>query len=315
MEQYTEISRYEKRRRRERLGKANYQYARYADDFVVLCNGTKAEAIAMREELQQFLEKQLKLKLSMEKTKVTHINDGYQFLGYVIKRTTSERGKEVVKLHIPESAVRRITEKIRRSTAPSTIHHSVNTKIIALNRIIGGWCRYYQYASSPARKFSKIDQITYWAMAHWLAKKYKTSIPVVIRRFNKGPFWATDTRSLRAPRMYKAVKYTARTIPNPYSTDPVNLQREVSAEEGWTGYKRRPGAWDNRLEILERDGYTCQKCGTSVTNTEAQVDHIKPRSRFKRPEMADSPENCWTLCYPCHVQKTKFDQQVESRVR
>jgi 5-methylcytosine-specific restriction endonuclease McrA len=315
MEQYTGLSKHEKRRRRERLGKANYQYTRYADDFVVLCNGTKAEAIAIREELLQFLKERLRLTLSMEKTKVTHINDGYKFLGYIIKRTTSEKGKEVVKLQIPKSAVKKVTEKIRRSTAPSTTNHSVNTKIIALNRIIGGWCRYYQYVSNPARKFSKIDQITYWAMAHWLARKYKTSIPKVIKRFNKGPFWATDTKSLTAPRMYKAIKYKARTIPNPYSINPEKIQREVTIEENGTGYERRPGAWDNRLEVLERDGYTCQKCGTSVTEAEAQVDHKRPWSRFKQPEVADSPDNCWTLCYPCHEQKTKFDRQAESRVR
>ena len=115
--------------------------------------------------------------------------------------------------------------------------------------------------------------------------------------------------------MYKAVKYTARTIPNPYNTDPGNLRREEFAGENWTGYERRPGAWDNRPEILERDGYTCQKCGASVTEIEAQVDHIKPRSRYKRPEAADMRENCWTLCYPCHIQKTQFDRQVERRVR
>lgn len=315
MEQYTELSKYEKRRRRERQGKANCFYVRYADDFVVVCNGTKADAKAIREELQEFLKGHLKLKLSIDKTKITHINDGYQFLGYIIRRSTGGNGKEVVRLHIPRSAVHKVTEKIRRTLAPSTTNHSVNTKIIALEQIIGGWCRYYQYASSPARIFSKLDQITYWEMAHWLARKYKTGTSTVIRRFNKGPYWATESKSLTAPRMYETRQYKARSISNPYIISPGSIQREIYTERNWTGYERRPGNWDTRLEILERDGYSCKNCGAKVSELEAQVDHIKPRRRFKRPENADKPENLWTLCYPCHEVKTKLDRQGESRVR
>jgi RNA-directed DNA polymerase len=40
----------------------------------VLCNGTRAEAEAMKQELTQFLSSELKLTLSEEKTKVTHLN-------------------------------------------------------------------------------------------------------------------------------------------------------------------------------------------------------------------------------------------------
>lgn len=314
METYTELSTSQKRKRR-RHGMANFQYARYADDFVVLCNGTKAEAIAMREELQEFLEQKLKLKLSMEKTKVTHINDGYKFLGYEIKRETSSNGKKVVKLSIPRSAVKKVIDKITVITSPSAQNHSVNTKLVALDRVIGGWCRYYQYASSPAQVFAKLDEHTYWAMAHWLGRKYKTSIPQVIRRFNKGPYWATEDFSLKAPRMYQTRKYKARSIPNPYIVNPRNITRETWYETSWTGCERRPGAWDMRLEILERDNFTCQMCSTKANEVEAQVDHIKPRRRFKRPEDADRPDNLWTLCYQCHLQKTERDRQGESRVR
>jgi RNA-directed DNA polymerase len=59
---------------RRRQGKGNFLYVRYADDFIVLCNGTKADALCMKEELAMVLD-QLGLKLSEEKTKVTHIPD------------------------------------------------------------------------------------------------------------------------------------------------------------------------------------------------------------------------------------------------
>ena len=60
----------------------NFTFARYADDFVVLCNGSRTQAEQMREELYEFLKTQLHLELSKEKTQITHLNDGFKFLGF-----------------------------------------------------------------------------------------------------------------------------------------------------------------------------------------------------------------------------------------
>ena len=73
------------RARRRRQGQSNFLYVRYADDWVVLCNGTKEQAYTMKEELQTVLEN-MGLKLSEEKTKITHITEGFSFLGYRIIR-------------------------------------------------------------------------------------------------------------------------------------------------------------------------------------------------------------------------------------
>src|SRR5262249_45132043 len=81
MEKYTALTLNEKAERRK-AGLANFVYVRYADDFVVLCNGSRSAAEAIREELHQFLHDRLRLTLSMEKTKVTHANDGFDFLGF-----------------------------------------------------------------------------------------------------------------------------------------------------------------------------------------------------------------------------------------
>ena len=50
-----------------------------ATHLVVLCNGTKAEAQALKEELQGLLST-MGLTLSEAKTKVTHISEGFNFL-------------------------------------------------------------------------------------------------------------------------------------------------------------------------------------------------------------------------------------------
>ena len=72
---------------------------------------------------------------------------------------------------------------------------------------------------------------------------------------------------------------------------------------------------DLRPLILERDEYICQNCGGRVMTTTAEVEHIRPVRRFKRPIDANTPDNLWTLCKDCHTEKTKSDRQAESRVR
>ena len=68
---------------RRRLKSLNHSFAL---DWVVLCNGTKAEALAIKEKLKELLST-MGLTLSEEKTKITHITEGFNFLGFrIIKK-------------------------------------------------------------------------------------------------------------------------------------------------------------------------------------------------------------------------------------
>jgi RNA-directed DNA polymerase len=315
MERYTSLSRYEKTKRRCN-GNSNFIYTRYADDFVVLCNGTKEQAEAMKEELHEFLHTRLKLTLSMEKTRITHLNDGFTFLGFHLQRRMGHRGM-TTKVTIPQDAVRKCLEKIRATTAASTHHDSVATKILALNRIIGGWCRYYQYTSRASTRFSKLDHVVFWYMAHWLGRKFQLSMPHVMKRYRKGNTFVFEKSRLTKAAEFKTKRYTSRIFkPNPYTTQSEVIQREeLPADSNWTGYERRPGMADLRPHILERDGYACQQCGVSeLTLHTSQIDHKRPVKRFKLPVNANTPENLRTLCIPCHKEKTRMDRQVENLV-
>jgi hypothetical protein len=125
-----------------------------ATRLVVLCDGTKEQAEEMRQELKKFLSTELKLTLSMEKTKITHVREGFRFLGFWIERNIGRNGKIAPKIHIPKEAMERFRDKYRRALDKTSHEHSINLKITALNRIIQGWCQYYQTTSStPAEKF------------------------------------------------------------------------------------------------------------------------------------------------------------------
>ena len=67
-------------------------YCRYADDFVIIVKGNKAHVEAIREECRAFLEDTLRLTLNMDKTHITHVNDGFTFLGHRIIRKRGPSG-------------------------------------------------------------------------------------------------------------------------------------------------------------------------------------------------------------------------------
>lgn len=314
MERYTALSSREKTARRRR-GQGNYVYARYGDDFAVLCNGTKTQAVELKEELHAFLKETLKLDLSWEKTKITHLNEGFEFLGFGIVRARGHKGM-TTKVLIPREAVKGVRGKITRATAPSTHQDSVNTTILALNRIIGGWCRYYQYTSRASSTFTKVENFTFWCMAHWLGRKYNLPLPKVIRRFKRDDSFATPQYRLSKATDFPSQSYRQRFLkPNPYTTQEKVEREELPYDAGWTGYEHRPGMTDLRPLVLQRDEYVCRKCGAQLTPRLATVDHIRPVRRFRRPVDANRLENLQTLCIPCHRDKTEFDRQRESPAR
>ena len=154
-------------------------------------------------------------------------------------------------------------------------------------------------------------------MAHWIGRKYRLGMPVVLQRYHRDGAFYSGERRLTMPTDFKSQAYRQRFFkPNPYLVRERRLDREeLPAETHWTGYESRPGTADLRLIIMERDGYVCQRCGATVTLSSGQLDHIRPVRRFKRAIDANVEWNLWTLCIRCHRRKTEADRQTESRVR
>jgi len=316
MQKYTSLDRNGKDWRR-RHGLANFVYARYADDFVILTNGTKAQSEAMKEELSKFLSTELRLDLSMEKTRVTHLNDGFDFLGFNLKRSMCGKGIST-RIVIPETKVQKHLDKLKEALAPNTHEDSAGLKLLAVNRIISGWCRHYQYTSKVSIQFSGIGHKTFWLTAHWLCRKYQITMPVYMRRFCSKEGLGTEQTRLTKHESFKRKDWKkGYLVPNPYTTIATIEREELPDESPWTGYEKRPGWEDIRQIVIKRDGYVCQYpgCGKLVTTSTAQVDHKRPYAAFKRPVDANSPDNLWTLCKECHKHKTQRDRETESCVR
>ncbi|WP_406499854.1 reverse transcriptase domain-containing protein [Streptomyces sp. NBC_00846] len=101
---------------RRRRGLPNWRLVRYADDFVVLVNGTRQDTEAVREDVSRVL-KPLGLNLSETKTQITNLADGIDFLGFHIQwRRKKGTEKWHVYTFVSRRPIRQLKAKIRALT-------------------------------------------------------------------------------------------------------------------------------------------------------------------------------------------------------
>ncbi len=197
--------------RENRQWKPAIAYCRYADDFVVLVKGTKVHAEEIREECRAFLEDRLKLTLNMEKTHITHVDDGFVFLGHRIIRKRGSNGHMSVVTTIPKKKAKAF---VRKLTETLSGNHDVGKvdMVDRLNRQLAGWAAFYKFTDFTARCFRRIDTVVFWKLAHWLARKYRSRIKPLMRSWYRAPeagkakTWLVYGRSERGNRVGKALR-------------------------------------------------------------------------------------------------------------
>src|SRR5207237_412862 len=103
-----------------RKGLATYRLVRYADDFVVMVSGTRDHAEGLQQEVAAVLAP-MGLRLSAEKTRIAHIDEGFDFLGFRIQRH-QKRGavKRFVYTYPSKKALASIKAKVRSMTKGAT---------------------------------------------------------------------------------------------------------------------------------------------------------------------------------------------------
>lgn len=161
-------------------------YCRYADDFVLVVKGSKPQAEAIREECRAFLEEHLKLTLNLDKTQITHVNDGFTFLGHRIIRKRGPKGTMRPVTTIPKDKFRNFAARLVKELSGN---YSVNKidMVETLNRRIEGWAAFYQFTDYTAMIYRKLDRIVFWKLARWLGRKYRTSLKQLIRQWVRAP--------------------------------------------------------------------------------------------------------------------------------
>jgi RNA-directed DNA polymerase len=223
-QQWQELMPTDRRRAtRKRKGLGNWRLIRYADDFVVMVSGGRHNAEALREQVAATLAP-LGLRLAPEKTRVAHIDEGFDFLGFHVHRMR-KRGtsKQYVYTTPSKKAIAAIMAKVKAETCRSARFSDLGELLIRLNQILRGWAAYFRHGVSK-RTFSTIDQYTWHRIVHWIRGKYKGKHPVrmkeIRRRFCSTGWrlaWQgvefTGASSIAVTRY----RYRGRHIPTPWT--------------------------------------------------------------------------------------------------
>ena len=154
-----------------------YQLTRFADDWVITCKSAAGARAAM--EAAGRILKQLGVELHPQKTRIVHVRNGFEFLGYKIKRgqrkldlpesrIRSQVRRGALYAYPKEKSIRRFMDRVRQRTKRRT---PLKTKelIAELNPLLRGWGEYYKRAH-VRKLFHRLDG---WIVRRIWSHRYK----------------------------------------------------------------------------------------------------------------------------------------------
>jgi RNA-directed DNA polymerase len=209
------------RTKHRRAGVPTMRLVRYADDFVVMVAGTRDDAEALRDEVATVLAP-MGLRLSEAKTRVVHIDEGFDFLGWRIQRRSwrGRIGRRAVYTYPSKKALASVMEKVRSLTKREK-HRTLADLLRRLNPVLRGWCTYFRHGVS-SRTFGYLDHFAFWRIVGWLRKRHlKLNWGTLHRRFLPGWEVRDGGTELFRPRAVPIVRYRFRgsRIPTPWASE------------------------------------------------------------------------------------------------
>jgi group II intron reverse transcriptase/maturase len=135
------------------MRRSGYQLTRYADDWVITCKSVAEARAAVAAALR--ILKQLGVVLHPQKTRIVHVQHGFEFLGYKIKRgkalrlpaskIRSQVRSGALYAYPREKSVGRFKDQVRQRTK-RRVPLRTRELIAELNPVLRGWGEYYQRA-------------------------------------------------------------------------------------------------------------------------------------------------------------------------
>jgi len=162
---------------RKRFGKKpspKVNFVRYADDFIITAKSRELLENEVLPVIETFL-KERGLELSSEKTQITHVEEGFDFLGQNLRKF---KGKLLIRpakknLHAFLTKVREITKDNKQATAGNLI--------MLLNPVIRGWANYHKHVVSK-KIFGSVDYAIFKILWQWAKRRHP----------NKGKRWVKN---------------------------------------------------------------------------------------------------------------------------
>lgn len=331
---------------------SNYKrmrYIRYADDFVIGIIGSKQDAVCLLNEMKTFLNKELHLEVSEEKTGIKHAETGVQFLGYDVKtyknwshvkRVTKRLGnKKVVllkrvnvgsvQLHIPSTRKAKFcaehhygeycTKDIKGRVRLGLIERSDVEILLVYNAEMRGLANYYALATGYKKSLSKLMGKAQYSFFATIAEKHKTTISKVVRKLclPNGNGYGIKVRMNGTVKTYKLFRLSKHIQPQ--------LTRIADSKPS-TAWCRL-----SRNDLIRRlNANICEYCGKVGGYMEVHhIRSLKDLARGKQVwqrQMSYMRRKTMVLCFDCHHElhgrglpgwraKAKTNDIMESRVR
>lgn len=144
--------------------KTKVNLVRYADDFIITAN-SKETAEELKHTVSSFLESR-GLVLSKEKTTITHIDDGFDFLGWTFRKF---KGKLIIKpsKNSIKSLIKKCSSIILKEGKAST----QSDLIRRLNQVIRGWANYHKHVVA-SQAFSYVNNTIYLLLQLWAKHRH-----------------------------------------------------------------------------------------------------------------------------------------------
>jgi RNA-directed DNA polymerase len=209
----------EDRRRRRRRGLPNYRLVRYADDFLVLVSGNREHAEELRRDIAEALTP-MGLRLSVEKTRITHIDEGFDFLGWRIQRHR-KRGtdRQYIYTYPARKSVLSAAAKVKNLTGRQNVGLTMASLLYQVNSVLRGWCAYFRPGVSNVA-FCYLSHFAWTRIMRWIRRKHPGITWKRLRRlYCDGGWWpVTEERELFNPAQVSTTRYRYRgtVIPSPW---------------------------------------------------------------------------------------------------
>jgi len=242
---------------------------RYADDLLALCH-SREQAQQVKARLAAWLAPR-GLVFNEDKTRIVHLDDGVDFLGFNIRRY---RGKLLIKPS--KAAVKRIRERL--ATEMKDLRgHNAQMVLVRLNPIIRGWSAYYRQVVS-ARVFNELDsyvwKLTYkWAKwthphkpKHWIITRYFGAF-----NSSRRDRWVFGDRDSGAYLLKFAwTKITRHTLVKGWASPD-----DPALAGYWAARRRRgrPPLDRARLRLLQQQRGRCPRCGDLLLHADQEPQH------------------------------------------
>ncbi len=160
-------------------GRGKVNLVRYADDFVVTGSSKELLETTVRPWIEGFL-RERGLELSKEKTRVVHIDEGFDFLGWTFRKFG---GKLLIK---PSKKNQKAFYSKVREVIAASLSVPTDVLLMRLNPILRGWAKYHEGVVAKAT-FSKMDAMIYWRLMRWGLRRH----PRKSREWVYAHYWHT----------------------------------------------------------------------------------------------------------------------------